>query len=106
MCLAMCLKFPEFEAGCAYRLFAYKIKNVYYLLPIVIITRDSTRDSVGRSVSRSVSRSVPLYSWELKKRSGAKKRKRQRIFGIWEKEEELAKKEERHQKKSICRMQV
>ena len=29
MCLAMCLKFLEFEAGCAYKLIAYEIKNVY-----------------------------------------------------------------------------
>ena len=29
MCLAKCLKFPEFEAGCAYKLIAYKKKNVY-----------------------------------------------------------------------------
>ena len=27
MCLAMCLKFPEFEAGCAYELYAYKKKT-------------------------------------------------------------------------------
>ena len=28
VCLAKCLKFPEFEAGCAYELYAYK-KKVY-----------------------------------------------------------------------------
>ena len=28
MCLAMCLKFPKFEAGCAYKLIAYKKKRV------------------------------------------------------------------------------
>ena len=28
VCLAMCLKFAEFEAGCAYELYAYKKKNV------------------------------------------------------------------------------
>lgn len=28
VCLAKCLKFPEFEAGCAYELYAYKKKNV------------------------------------------------------------------------------
>ena len=28
MCLAKCLKFPEFEAGCAYELYAYKKKRV------------------------------------------------------------------------------
>ena len=28
MCLAMCLKFPEFETGCAYKLIAYKKKRV------------------------------------------------------------------------------
>ena len=27
VCLAMCLKFPEFEAGCAYKLVAYKKKT-------------------------------------------------------------------------------
>ena len=27
MCLAMCLKFPEFETGCAYKLIAYKKKT-------------------------------------------------------------------------------
>ena len=30
MCLAMCLKFPKFEAGCAYELYAYKKKRVPY----------------------------------------------------------------------------
>ena len=29
----MCLKFPEFEAGCAYRLIAYKMKYVYCCCP-------------------------------------------------------------------------
>ena len=29
MCLAMCLKFSKFEAGCAYELYAYKKKFVY-----------------------------------------------------------------------------
>ena len=28
VCLAKCLKFPEFEAGCAYELYAYKEKRV------------------------------------------------------------------------------
>ena len=28
MCLAKCLKFREFEAGCAYKLVAYKKKRV------------------------------------------------------------------------------
>ena len=28
VCLAMCLKFPEFEAGCAYKLVAYKKKCI------------------------------------------------------------------------------
>ena len=28
VCLAMCLKFPEFEAGCANKLVAYKKKHV------------------------------------------------------------------------------
>ena len=32
MCLAKCLKFPEFEAGCAYELYAYNKKNVYLAL--------------------------------------------------------------------------
>ena len=30
----MCLKFPEFEAGCAFKLIAYNIKNVYHLFQI------------------------------------------------------------------------
>ena len=29
VCLAMCLKNPKFEAGCAYKLAAYIKKNVY-----------------------------------------------------------------------------
>ena len=29
VCLAMCLKFPEFEAWCAYKLGAYKKKSVF-----------------------------------------------------------------------------
>ena len=32
VCLGMCLKFPKFEAGCTYKLIAYKIKNVYSIL--------------------------------------------------------------------------
>ena len=32
VCLAMCLEFPKFEAGCAYKLVAYKIKKVYVVL--------------------------------------------------------------------------
>ena len=28
MCLAKCLKFPKFEAGCAYELYAYKKRRV------------------------------------------------------------------------------
>ena len=32
MCLAKCLKFPEFEAGCAYKRIAYKKKRVHRVL--------------------------------------------------------------------------
>ena len=42
MCLAKCLKFPKFEAGCAYELYAYKKKRVCYLILFVQLSLSFT----------------------------------------------------------------